>query len=364
MAKILLLFIISVILTGQVLAQDSKSGYTGDWTSGGTWVGGISPGTVNITGTVNINGFVNAPTISFDNNGELNITDNNTLIVDGDLTMNGTATIEVQNGAVLVIIGDFTALSTLTILNTGVVVITGTTDVASNTSIFGAGKLYLLDGHNLINDNIKDGTIASNVGDAGDLNNDETDLVTFLDTNYGTTLPVELLYFNATSANHQILIRWKTATETNNDYFIIERAHNDQQFSEIARVAGQGTVSIPIEYQIEDNNPLPGQLYYRLKQVDFDGSQHYHSAIGVQFTNNPSILVFPNPSTDGQFQCRTTEKIELVEYVDIAGALHRGRVSYASGVATISPVIPLIKGYYVVRLQTKQRVHLANLFIH
>ena len=85
-------------------------------------------------------------------------------------------------------------------------------------------------------------------------------------------LPVELTNLTATERNGQIVIKWATASESNNDYFVLERSHDGVRFSDIQMVPGAGTILEPRNYEYTDPYPAPGHNYYRLKQVDYDGS--------------------------------------------------------------------------------------------
>lgn len=95
-----------------------------------------------------------------------------------------------------------------------------------------------------------------------------------------TVLPVELIAFDAKFEGENVLVDWSTAGEINNDYFIIERSNNGVDFESIGRVAGAGTVSHASEYYLVDELPL-NQAYYRLVQVDFDGTATTYPAVYV-----------------------------------------------------------------------------------
>ncbi|MBK9423627.1 MAG: hypothetical protein IPN54_05800 [Bacteroidetes bacterium] len=87
-----------------------------------------------------------------------------------------------------------------------------------------------------------------------------------------TPLPVELLYFNAFKYNEQVKVEWVTATEINNDYYIVERSSDGTDFEMVEVVPGAGNSNFLINYFIFDKDPFSGKSYYRLKQVDFDGA--------------------------------------------------------------------------------------------
>ena len=117
-------------------------------------------------------------------------------------------------------------------------------------------------------------------------------------TNAATSpLPIELLSFSAQLKNNFVELKWSTATETDNDFFTIERASNVEQFESILEHDGSGTTKELNEYNIIDPSPLYGRSYYRLKQIDFDGKFTY-SSVRVIYYEGPehgTLTVFPNP---------------------------------------------------------------------
>jgi hypothetical protein len=84
-------------------------------------------------------------------------------------------------------------------------------------------------------------------------------------------LSIELMEFDLECDGEKVLISWTTETETNNDYFTIERSRDGQSFEPLTKVNGAGTSSIQNSYSWTDNNPLPGISYYRLLDTDFNG---------------------------------------------------------------------------------------------
>lgn len=107
-------------------------------------------------------------------------------------------------------------------------------------------------------------------------------------------LPVESLHFNVYNREAFIQIEWATASELNNDYFVVERSADGRNFEDLEWVSGQGTTSEAHFYQIQDKNPWSGDNYYRLRQVDFDGTTTY-SDIRIVKRDSEKVLVYPNP---------------------------------------------------------------------
>lgn len=121
-------------------------------------------------------------------------------------------------------------------------------------------------------------------------------------TVYATsTLPIELLQFNAEQAGNDVVTTWVTATETNNDYFVIERTTDGVTLETVGTIDGAGNSTQPLSYQLLDPEPLNGVVYYRLKQVDFNGMHSYSSFVAVTFNHQKETMIYPNPSADGLF---------------------------------------------------------------
>ncbi len=97
-------------------------------------------------------------------------------------------------------------------------------------------------------------------------------------------LPIELLDFNAKKNNEIVNIDWKTATETNNNFFTVERATDYEGFRAIATVNGSGTSTMMHSYTTIDESPFLGNNYYRLRQTDFNGNSSVGGIIAVSMT--------------------------------------------------------------------------------
>jgi hypothetical protein len=112
-----------------------------------------------------------------------------------------------------------------------------------------------------------------------------------------TTLPVSLLDFKAVKNANSINLNWKTATESNNKGFAVERSTNATNWAEISFVNGFGNSTAVKEYTATDNTPSKGINYYRLKQVDNDGKQTYSPIISLKFEDGKGLdfAFYPNP---------------------------------------------------------------------
>ena len=110
----------------------------------------------------------------------------------------------------------------------------------------------------------------------------------------GCALPIELIYFEAELLNGYVNITWQTASETENDYFLIERSSDGLNWETVQEVDGANNSSSLISYGIEDRNVLLGISYYRLKQVDNNGAFSISDIRVIsngQFSTNQDLLV-------------------------------------------------------------------------
>lgn len=113
-------------------------------------------------------------------------------------------------------------------------------------------------------------------------------------TNGISVLATELLTFKAQFQQNGNFIEWITASEINNDYFIVESSTDGFNFKTVGRVDGAGSTKEKNFYSLLDPTFEP-TTYYRLKQVDFDGTTTTHPIIVVERTGKNGLLVTPNP---------------------------------------------------------------------
>ncbi len=117
------------------------------------------------------------------------------------------------------------------------------------------------------------------------------------DSDVNNPLPIELIHFKASNQNNQVLLEWETASETNNDFFTVERSKDGVQFESIGNVQGAGNSLRNRIYRLIDARPLSGIAYYRLKQTDFDGKYSYSDSKSIHLSGiNKFQKVYPNPA--------------------------------------------------------------------
>lgn len=143
----------------------------------------------------------------------------------------------------------------------------------------------------------------------------------------GSSLPVELLGFNGKWINSRTVLTWKTGSEINADYFLIERSKDGRIFLPIGTTNAAGNSSYENSYQFTDQTPLSGANYYRLKMVDKDAKYQYSQVLQLYQNSVTGLLAMPNPFlSEINIQIRLDKKEE--GYIRIIG--ENGKVVYNS----------------------------------
>jgi hypothetical protein len=114
-------------------------------------------------------------------------------------------------------------------------------------------------------------------------------------------LPVELTSFAATPQEYGVAVRWTTASEKNNQYFELQRGTDGQTFKALGRIEGQGTSQTARSYVFLDSQPIAGINYYRLRQVDFDGTENFSPVVAARWKSSVLASSYPNPTTGTLF---------------------------------------------------------------
>lgn len=110
-------------------------------------------------------------------------------------------------------------------------------------------------------------------------------------------LPMEWLSFEAVEKNGNVFLFWKTHQEVNNEFFEIEKSKDGQFFSPIAKITATDDQTQLFEYQYTDVAPGYGNIYYRIKQVDFDDKYSYSKIIAIAVTTSKT-MIYPNPTSE------------------------------------------------------------------
>lgn len=221
-----------------------------------------------------------------------------TVIIKGNLQLNGGTDLDVKNGASLVVEGSFSAGNNTDVKVNGS---GGSVQVYQNVNV-GTGNL-----------NVSAGTFeyggTCNSSNANFCNN----------ATHNATLPIKLIFLNAVPTLEGVELTWATATEENFDRFVIEHSANGKDFQIIGEQTGHGNTKERQDYAFTHGHPVVGKNYYRLKFVDFDNAFEYSSIVFASFEGGKQISVFPNP-TNGisvnillNFDYQFGDKIEVLD---------------------------------------------------
>lgn len=177
-------------------------------------------------------------------------------------------------------------------------------------------------------------------------------------------VPVELISFKADMNESVVTLFWETATETNNSGFAIERRSEEEDYSQIAFIDGAGTTSEKNFYTFTDNFPVTGKSYYRLRQIDYDGSYFLSSVIEVLnskpftlnlFQNHPNPF---NPETVINYEIPQDGIVSLKVYDilgnEIATLINENQKGGKHTVSFNTASYNLSSGVYIYKLQAEK----------
>ncbi len=139
-------------------------------------------------------------------------------------------------------------------------------------------------------------------------------------TIWSDAIPVELSSFTTSVSGNSVTLNWKTATETNNSGFAVQRKTSNSGWTNISFVNGNGTSTQTHEYSYTDNNLETGKYSYRLKQVDLDGSFGYSNVVEANVETPARFELaqnYPNPfnpTTKIDFSVPANSNVKLTVY--------------------------------------------------
>ncbi|SFD15351.1 T9SS type A sorting domain-containing protein [Spirosoma endophyticum] len=176
----------------------------------------------------------------------------------------------------------------------------------------------------------------------------------FLIRDINGILPVTLLDFTAKPEGDRVQLAWTTAMERNTDRFVVERSRDLGEYVPVGELAAKGNTDERQYYGLTDLNPQPGVNYYRLMQVDNDGSRHAFKPISAIIqVNEPVVAVYPNPSTAVRIHLRLWNAGDaVIQLRTTTGQTISGRLERQAGEADFVVDQPLSCGLYWLDVQT------------
>lgn len=193
-----------------------------------------------------------------------------------------------------------------------------------------------------------------------------TRLITF--TSPGCTnsqLPVTLLSFTATPEGDRVQLAWSTTSEQDADHFIVERSANLTEYVTVGKVTAKGTTNTRQYYGLTDVNPSLGNNYYRLKQIDHNGTAYSFKLVSAVVTTDDIIaVVYPNPSHPGRIHLRLWNADDAtVRLLTLAGQFIDSQLEWISGEVNLIPLHPLPTGTYLVEVQTQGQKRVSKVIV-
>jgi len=184
-------------------------------------------------------------------------------------------------------------------------------------------------------------------------------------------LPIELLSFNAKLNGDQVDLNWTTVSETNNDYFTVEKSGDGIDYERVMNIDGAGNSNQSIYYAVVDPDIYHGCSYYRLKQTDYDGQYAYSNTVIINYGNSDHmdyVTIHPNPAS-GDFSIGINGKKDeevLVVVLDLWGNMYYSKVvmpkddTYTLGIDSSGKLLP---GVYMVVASSRNELYRKKLVI-
>lgn len=177
-------------------------------------------------------------------------------------------------------------------------------------------------------------------------------------------LPVELISFNGEMDKDRVVqLNWSTARELNNNYFEVLRSEDGANWQMVGEVEGAGTTELRSNYTFTDAFTKPTNVYYQLKQVDYDGSFEFSNVIRIELLNNIDDImsIYPNPA-ENLVQLRVIEQGESqtfkYSFIDQMGRIAKSdnvRTEYKGYNEFSIDLTDLSAGIYIIKMTNGQQ---------
>lgn len=173
-------------------------------------------------------------------------------------------------------------------------------------------------------------------------------------------LPVELTTFTGYNDGSINVLNWTTASELNTLKFEVEKSIDAVSFEYLGERPAAGNSNTPRSYTLNDEHPVIGNNYYRLKMIDIDGTFKYSNIITIKVlelnpTNDGIVSIYPNPTNDELnivYQAGEEQKVNLNVFNTIGQHMMSERYDMHSGLNTVTiKVAHFAKGMYILNMQ-------------
>lgn len=342
MKKLIFILALSIGVLGfnTVMGANFASISDGLWENGSTWGVSTPPNTATAD-DITISAYDSVYTdldITIKSLGYFNIKYGGVLVVHNMEFANGSH-VNIEYGGKLIINNDFTNKN-----NSDKIIVNG--------KIYVGGNLYNGNGGDIIG--IGSITVLGTFTGTGTTFGYQNNTLPPNSTVSGISLPVELINFSYKISPDNIELNWETASETDNDYFTIEKSENGNNFEYVGTVKGSGYSNSVIKYYLYDKLPMKGIYYYRLSQTDYNGTTTYLKTIACNIYKNKSIFtVLQNPLIDETFQINYSGESGkyLLNIYNATGQIVSSKIFVSennSGIFNLNR--SGMKGYYIISL--------------
>jgi hypothetical protein len=181
------------------------------------------------------------------------------------------------------------------------------------------------------------------------------------------TLPISFKDFSAVRESNQVTLSWKTASETNNKYFTVQRSLDGQNYEPVAFLDGAGNSTVERQYAYRDESAPSALCYYRIRQTDNNGTNHYFPAVTIEAMYlEDGFAIYPNPSTGGDLRIQLLHEggANVSIYSASGRQVYSADVPSGSGLTQLEISSQLAKGIYVVRLNSEAGILTRRLLVN
>jgi hypothetical protein len=188
---------------------------------------------------------------------------------------------------------------------------------------------------------------------------------TLASKNASNPLPIELVDFRGTCNNDQINLFWATSSETDNNYFTLEKSSDLNNWQAFADIQGAGNSNVLISYTYEYKNTTSAAHYFRLKQTDYNGTFSYSSIISTMCNNNEFDCFQSEGTLYVDFSANKNMNLAIKLFDILGNEVLRFEAQCAEETNRFSfPMTTLSKGIYMLTLKTDDDTFLKKILIN
>jgi hypothetical protein len=185
-------------------------------------------------------------------------------------------------------------------------------------------------------------------------------------------LPVQIIFFEASVFGENALLEWKTSMELNNDRFEVLRSVDLLLWETVGTLQGKGNTNEIQHYVFLDTDVPLGTVYYRLKQIDYDNTDHYTHVVALSNENfeDGQLEVFPNPvQQSGVLQLlylSEHDEMKTVRIIDVIGrAVLELRMDFSKGINQKTIDLNMFsRGTYLLEITSGEKVELKKIQVY